>query len=204
VLCCFSISMFICPRKCYCFCQSIKIINCAIQDVVPSSSCSLGRAGTVKDFKWLNHASAAYVVLSNGGLLSHGSLGKGLEDVMGNVDAVDCCKEGNHIAIARENKLTILSSDFKETCCMSLLFQLWSDESDSEGTTIKVDSIGWIRDDSIVIGCVRLNEDDNEEGYLVQVIRSEENTFCEVNWSSRCLLFSHRIHITCYVSLAKV
>jgi len=90
VLCCFSISMFICPRKCYCFCQSIKIINCAIQDVVPSSSCSLGRAGTVKDFKWLNHASAAYVVLSNGGLLSHGSLGKGLEDVMGNVDAGSC------------------------------------------------------------------------------------------------------------------
>jgi len=64
---------------------------------------------------------------------------------------------------------------------------------------LPVDSIGWIRDDSIVIGCVRLNEDDNEEGYLVQVIRSEENTFCEVNWSSRCLLFYHRIHITCYV-----
>ncbi|CAN6219986.1 unnamed protein product [Urochloa humidicola] len=147
------------------------------KDVVPSSSCSLGRAGTVKDFKWLNNASAAYIVLSNGGLLCQGSLGEGLKDVMENVDAVDCCEEGNHIAVARENKLTILSSDFKETCCMSLSFQLWSDESDSE--TIKVDSIGWIRDDSIVIGCVRLNEDDNEEGYLVQVIRSEENTFCE-------------------------
>jgi len=72
----------------------IKIItilcNCAIQDVIPSSSCSLGRAGTVKDFKWLNHASAAYVVLSNGGLLSHGSLGEGLKDVMENVDAGSC------------------------------------------------------------------------------------------------------------------
>jgi nuclear pore complex protein Nup214 len=67
-----------------------------------------------------------------------------------------------------------------------------------------VDSIGWIRDDSIVIGCVRLNEDDNEEGYLVQVIRSEENTFCEVSWSSTCFLFSHRIHITCYIFLAKL
>ena len=50
---------------------------------------------------------------------------------------VDCCKEGNLIAVARGNKLTILSPDFKETCSMSLLFQLWSDESDSEGTTIK-------------------------------------------------------------------
>ncbi|KAJ1292475.1 hypothetical protein BS78_02G394300 [Paspalum vaginatum] len=149
------------------------------KDVVPSSSCSLGRAGTVKDFKWLKHATAAYIVLSNTGLLSQGSLGEGLKDVMENVDAVDCCKEGSHIAVVKENKLTILSSDFKETCCMSLIFQLWSDESYSEGTTIKVDSIGWIRDDSIVIGCVRLNEDENEEGYLVQVIRSEENTFCE-------------------------
>ncbi|XP_066391516.1 nuclear pore complex protein NUP214-like [Miscanthus floridulus] len=149
------------------------------KDVVPSSSCSLGQAGTVKDFKWLNHASAAYIVLSNGGLLCHGSLGEGLKDVMENVDAVDCCKEGNHIAVARGNKLTILSPDFKETCSMSLLFQLWSDESDSEGTAIKVDSIGWVHGDSIVIGCVRLNEDDNEEGYLVQVIRTEESTFCE-------------------------
>jgi hypothetical protein len=72
----------------------VKIItflnNCAAQDVVPSSSCSLGRAGTVKDFKWLNHASAAYIVLSNGGLLCHGSLGEGLKDVMENVDAGPC------------------------------------------------------------------------------------------------------------------
>ncbi|CAD6210215.1 unnamed protein product [Miscanthus lutarioriparius] len=57
------------------------------KDVVPSLSCSLGRAGTVKDFKWLNHASASYIVLSNGGLLCHGSLGEGLKDVMENVDA---------------------------------------------------------------------------------------------------------------------
>jgi len=64
--------------------------NCAAQDVVPSSSCSLGQAGTVKDFKWLNHASAAYIVLSNGGLLCHGSLGEGLKDVMENVDAGPC------------------------------------------------------------------------------------------------------------------
>ncbi|CAM0907578.1 unnamed protein product [Alopecurus aequalis] len=145
------------------------------KDVEPSSSCSLGQSGTVKDFKWLNHA---YIVLSNGGLLSHGSLGEGLKDVMENVDAVDCCKDGNHIAVARKNSLRILSSDFKETCCMALLFQLWS-ESDSEGTDIKVDSIGWVRDDSIVVGCVRLDEEGNEVGYLVQVIRSGCDTFFE-------------------------
>jgi nuclear pore complex protein Nup214 len=43
-----------------------------------------------------------------------------------------------------------------------------------------VDSISWARDDSIVIGCVRLNED-NKDGYLVQVIKSEEKSFLEVS-----------------------
>jgi len=62
-----------------------------------------------------------------------------------------------------------------------------------------VDSIGWVHGDSIVIGSVRLNEDDNEEGYLVQVIRTEESTFCEVSWSSRCFFCCRQIHITCYV-----
>jgi hypothetical protein len=60
-----------------------------------------------------------------------------------------------------------------------------------------VDSIGWVRGDSIVIGCVRLNEDHNEEGYLVQVIRTEESTFCEVSWSSNAFFCCHRIHIKC-------
>jgi hypothetical protein len=50
---------------------------------------------------------------------------------------VDCLKEGNQIVVARKSKLTILSSDFKETCCMPLLFQSWTDESDSEDTVIK-------------------------------------------------------------------
>ncbi|TVU37188.1 hypothetical protein EJB05_10491 [Eragrostis curvula] len=154
----------------------IQFFSCASllahKDVEPSSSCSLERSGTVKDFKWLNHG---YVVLLNDGLLLHGTLGEGLKDVMENVDAVDCSKEGSHILVARENRLTILSSNFEETCCMPLLFQLWGNESNSEDSTIKVDSISWIRDDSIVIGCVGLNE----EGYLVQVIRSEENSFFE-------------------------
>uniref|UniRef100_A0A453AKQ6 DUF6598 domain-containing protein n=1 Tax=Aegilops tauschii subsp. strangulata TaxID=200361 RepID=A0A453AKQ6_AEGTS len=141
------------------------------KDIKPSSSCSMGRSGTVKDFKWLDNAS---IVLSNGGLLSHGSLGQGLKDV----DAVDCSKDGNHIAVARKNSLRILTPDLKETCCMALLFQLWPD-SDSEGTDIKVDSIGWVRDDSIVVGCVRLNEESNEEDYLVKVIRSGGDTFFE-------------------------
>nr|BAC79599.1 hypothetical protein [Oryza sativa Japonica Group]BAD30983.1 hypothetical protein [Oryza sativa Japonica Group] len=149
------------------------------KDVEPLSSCTLEGSSTVKDFKWLNHASKAFIVLSKDGLLSQGSLGEGLKDIMENVDAVDCCKEGTHIVLSKKNTLNILSSDFKEICCMPLLFQLWSDDSDSDDASIKVDSIGWVRDDSIVVGSVRLNEEGNEEGYLVQVIRSGGNTFFE-------------------------
>ncbi|KAG8079277.1 hypothetical protein GUJ93_ZPchr0007g3780 [Zizania palustris] len=159
------------------------------KDAEPSSSCSLGGSGTVKDFKWLNHASKAFIVLCKDGLLSQGSMGEGLKDVMENVDAVDSCKEGTHIAFSKTNTLNILSSDFKEICCMSLLFQMWFDDSDSEDANIKVDSIGWVRDDSIVVGCVRLNEEGNEEGYLVQVIRSGGNTFFES--SSKPVVFTY-------------
>lgn len=40
-----------------------------------------------------------------------------------------------------------------------------------------VDSIKWLRDDSIIIGCLQVNEDGEEEGYLVQVIKSKEHKF---------------------------
>ena len=49
---------------------------------------------------------------------------------------VDCCKDANHITVARKNSLRILSSGLKERCCMALLFQLCPD-SDSEGTGIE-------------------------------------------------------------------
>uniref|UniRef100_A0A0D9X321 Nuclear pore complex protein NUP214 n=1 Tax=Leersia perrieri TaxID=77586 RepID=A0A0D9X321_9ORYZ len=155
------------------------------KDVEPLSSCTLEGSSTVKDFKWLNQVSKAFIVLSKDGLLSQGSLGEGLKDVMENVDAVDCCKGGTHIVLSKKNILNILSSDLKEICCMPLLFQLWSDNDDSEDASIKVDSIGWVRDDSIVVGCVRLNE----EGYLLQVIRSDGNTFFEN--SSKPIVFTY-------------
>lgn len=58
----------------------------------PSSKCSLGRADGVKDyFKWLDHASEAYIVLSTAGFLSHGNVGgQALKDVFENTDAGPC------------------------------------------------------------------------------------------------------------------
>lgn len=68
----------------------ISLNNYPMQDVKPFSSSSLGQYGAVKDFKWLNHASSAYIVLSTSGLLCQGGLGEGLKDVMENVDAGLC------------------------------------------------------------------------------------------------------------------
>jgi hypothetical protein len=48
---------------------------------------------------------------------------------------VDCCKDENHIVVARNNSFRILSSYLKKTCHMALLFQ-FSSEGDSEGTDI--------------------------------------------------------------------
>ena len=43
-----------------------------------------------------------------------------------------------------------------------------------------MDSIKWVRSDSIVVGCFQLTEDGKEENYLVQVIRSREGKISDV------------------------
>uniref|UniRef100_A0ACD5W6E6 Uncharacterized protein n=1 Tax=Avena sativa TaxID=4498 RepID=A0ACD5W6E6_AVESA len=154
------------------------------KDVQPSSSFRVQKAGAIQELKWLTHASRDYVVLSNDGLLSVGRDGNDPVAKMENVDAVDCCKNGSYIAVSRRKSLVILSSDFEEECCITLFSQMWSNEINSEAVKIKVDFIGWVRDDSIVVGCTQLNKDGKGEGYLVQVIRSGKDTFFEVGRSS--------------------
>lgn len=46
------------------------------QDVKPFAKCSLAKLGRVNDFRWLHHLPASYIVLSDGGVLSHGKAGK--------------------------------------------------------------------------------------------------------------------------------
>ena len=43
-----------------------------------------------------------------------------------------------------------------------------------------MDSIRWVRRDSIIVGCFQLTEDGKEENYLVQVIRSKEGELSDV------------------------
>lgn len=49
-----------------------------------------------------------------------------------------------------------------------------------------MDSIKWVRCDSIVIGCFQVNEDDEEIDYMIQVITTTEPGFGEVGHSTTC------------------
>ncbi|KAJ8618612.1 hypothetical protein MRB53_014798 [Persea americana] len=137
----------------------------------PSFSHSLSESSHVKDLRWRKNEENSYVVLSTDGKLYYGDLESPLKDVMDSVDAVDWSVKGDYIAVARENTLRILSSDLKERLHMLLLFRLWANDTDH---ITKVDSIKWVRVDSIIIGCLQLTDDGDEEGYLVQVITNNE------------------------------
>ncbi|ONK62815.1 uncharacterized protein A4U43_C07F8420 [Asparagus officinalis] len=145
----------------------------------PLFSCSLDELDTIKDFKWQKNMEKSFVVLSTHGTLYHGDFKAELKNVMENVDAVDWSAKGGFVAVARRHIMTILSFDFKEILSLSLFFKTWPlNDSDY---TIKVDSIKWLRDDSIIIGCFQVNEDGEEEGYLVQVVKSKDRTFSEAS-----------------------
>lgn len=58
-----------------------------MQDLKPSLSSSLNESNSIKDMQWTRKPENLYVVLSDLGKLSHGSVGGLMEDVMDNVDA---------------------------------------------------------------------------------------------------------------------
>ncbi|EXB53601.1 hypothetical protein L484_005150 [Morus notabilis] len=155
----------------------------------PSFTCSVDEPSCVKDIKWRKKSENSYLVLSDFGKLYCGTVGGPMKDVMEDVDAVDWSVKGNYIALAKEDTLRILSSKFKERLCMVLPFKSWIGDSDAS-CTVKVDSIRWVRPDSIILGCFQLTDDENEENYLVQVIKSKEGKFSD-NKKYRSALKSH-------------
>ncbi|XP_068661895.1 nuclear pore complex protein NUP214 [Aristolochia californica] len=154
-----------------------------------SSSCSVGESSHVKDLRWRKDAENSYVVLSSHGKLYLGELGGPLMDVMDNVDAVDWSVRGDHIVVAKDVMLRFFSAEFKVRAKMSLLFESWIGDADPT-STIRVDSIKWVRHDTIVIGCVRLTEDGYEEGYLVQVITDNKGEFTKASCNPVVLSFT--------------
>ncbi|KAL5563783.1 hypothetical protein UlMin_033530 [Ulmus minor] len=163
------------------------------QEQKPSFSCKLNESSYVKDIRWRTKSDNSFLVLSDLGKLYHGTVDGSFKNVMDNVDAVEWSIKGSYIVVAKENNLSILSSKFKERSRMILSFKSWIGDSD-DNCTVKVDSIRWVRRDSIIVGCFQLTKDGKEEDYLVQVIRSKEGKLSDASCKpiiiSFCDLFS--------------
>ncbi|CAF1712861.1 unnamed protein product [Brassica napus] len=158
------------------------------KDAKPSFSYSPDESGFVKDFRWTRKDKHSYLVLSSNGKLFHGSDSAPPKHVMDGVDAVEWSSKGSYIAVAQDNSLRILSSKFNEKRCIALSFDSWIGDSD-ENCVVKVDSIKWVRQNCILLGCFQLI-DGMEENYLVQVIRSPDGKITDGSSNLVALSFS--------------
>ncbi|KAF7836921.1 nuclear pore complex protein NUP214 [Senna tora] len=152
-----------------------SVDNLLSKEVKQSFSCSLNDSSYVKDMRWITSSEKSFVVLSNVGKLYYGEVGVPLKDVMDSVDA-----EGKFVAVARMNVISILSAMFEERVSVSLSFRPGNSDSGAN-CHIKVDSIKWVRPDSIIIGSFQLTGDGKEENYLLQVIRSKDGEMIDVH-----------------------
>ncbi|KAL1565696.1 nuclear pore complex protein NUP214-like isoform X2 [Salvia divinorum] len=141
------------------------------KEQMPSYSVSLDDSICIKDLRWTRKDAKAYVVLSTSGKLYHGSGQSPPTCLMEDVDSVDWSTGGNHIVVALNNVVSILSSRFKEKVRFLLSFQSVISDADVS-QVIRVDSVRWIRPDSIAVGCFQLNDDGEKENYVVQVVTS--------------------------------
>ncbi|KAI4386315.1 hypothetical protein MLD38_004256 [Melastoma candidum] len=136
------------------------------------SSRSIDDSTFIKDFRWLKTTVNSFIILSGSGELSNGSVGGPLKSMMHEVDAVECSPRGKSIVVARSNNLSFLTTKFKEKKQISLSGPSWTGDGSYK---INVDSIRWVRPDSIVLGCFQLQSDGTEDNYFLQVIRSKDS-----------------------------
>ncbi|KAL9233598.1 hypothetical protein vseg_008572 [Gypsophila vaccaria] len=136
-------------------------------------SCSV--ESHVKDLLWLNDSAQSFIVLTDRGEMHFGAINKPLEHRMDEIDAVEKSVDGRCLAIGRKNKISILSLQFKEM--LQIFIPLDSFKEDNSAIeTVKVDSIRWVRADSIVVGCLQI-EGGEEKNYFLQVIMSKDGKF---------------------------
>ncbi|KAG9136244.1 hypothetical protein Leryth_003840 [Lithospermum erythrorhizon] len=138
----------------------------------PSYSVSADDSSYITDMRWAQLSVKEYVVLLHNGKLYQGCGQGPLKDIMDSVDAVEWSEQGDSVAVARKNILSILSSQLKEKRSFSLSFKSVIGDSDAN-SVIKVNCIRWVRPDCIMVGCLQLNDEGEEENYLVQVITSK-------------------------------
>nr|GME14484.1 nuclear pore complex protein NUP214 [Ipomoea batatas]GME21289.1 nuclear pore complex protein NUP214 [Ipomoea batatas] len=138
-----------------------------LKEQKPSFSFSLNES-FIKDMQWAKKEEEIYLLLSSEGKLYCGHGQSQANYVMDNVDAVGWSANGDCVAVARNNVISILSSRFEEKLSLEPSFKLMLSDSDAE-SVIRVDAVRWVRPDSIVLGCIQVN-DDGEETYALQVI----------------------------------
>ncbi|CAH9051123.1 unnamed protein product [Cuscuta europaea] len=134
----------------------------------PSYSFSIDDSSFIRDLQWAKHEEKIYLVLSSVGKLYCGHGQKHANYVMDNVDAVGWSANGDCVAVVRNNTISIFSSQFEEKLSLVPSFKLILNDSDAE-SVIKVDAVRWVRPDSIVLGCIYIN-DNGEETYALQTI----------------------------------
>ncbi|KAL3529808.1 hypothetical protein ACH5RR_009130, partial [Cinchona calisaya] len=145
----------------------------------PSFSFCLDDLSCIKDVKWARKAEKDYVVLSSDGKLYHGFGKVSPTNVMVNVNAVEWSAKGAFVAVARNNVVSILSSQFTEKLSFSL-----------SSASIIVDSIIWVRADSIVLGCFEEGDDSEQANYLVHVITTQGSEITDASSEPVVLSFS--------------
>ncbi|XP_078437688.1 nuclear pore complex protein [Wolffia australiana] len=155
--------------------------------------CSIGGSGNIKDFAWRKDGKNSFILLSDRGTLYGGEMKDDLKVIMEGVEAADWSMKGSSLAVIKNSILSILSSGFEEKLSTSLSFHSWFGDSDSN-ITVKVDSVKWAGNDSIVIGCVQVNDDNEEIDYLVQVITTNPPGFDETSSSATVVYFSDLFH----------
>ncbi|KHG11161.1 Pentatricopeptide repeat-containing, chloroplastic -like protein [Gossypium arboreum] len=163
-----------------------------LANMEPRCSIPLPQAGFIKDIVWRKAAKYNFLVLTKDGKLFHGKFpDPSLTELMDGIDAVESSDIGD-IVVAKQNNITVFSSDLNEKMIIPLSSELWLGVPMGGATNvgepvdnysdckIKVDAIKWIvlNDDNtfsdcIVVGGYKYNEDGREEDYLLLVLKSK-------------------------------
>ncbi|KAK6918113.1 hypothetical protein RJ641_016535 [Dillenia turbinata] len=179
------------------------------KEAKPFFSCSLDDSTNVKDLRWIKKMENSYIVLTSEGKLYLGSIEGHPKYIMDNVDA-----DKRELALMKTNERTCLTLLFKswtnesddkmvvKAFCFdratgSEVEKLRLDQSSfvaddkNDAQVVEspiVDSVRWIRRDSIIVGCFQVTDDGTEESYLVQIITSKDRK--DIDASSKLVVLS--------------
>ncbi|KAK8343351.1 hypothetical protein V6Z12_A07G008900 [Gossypium hirsutum] len=96
-----------------------SLLDCRLLDL------SIGKASFIKDILWQRAAKYNFLVLTKKGKLFHGKYpDPSLTELMDGIDAVESSGIGD-IVVAKQNNITVFSSDLNEKMIIPLSSELW-------------------------------------------------------------------------------